>query len=288
MLFRSNLSDAIRTDVIDVVSPTDNENGTVSEESKPDMFKDIGIAAFWDKPMSINKTGNWRVLNPKYVTKQAPCTSNCPAGTDVRMFVDQAAEKKFEEAFRTIYKHNPFPPTCGRVCPHFCQQNCNRAEFDGDVNIGAIERFLGDRGITDDVKPFDIKHDEKVAVVGSGPAGLTAALRLCEQGYKTKVFEALPKAGGMMRVGIPGFRLPQDVLDNEISMIEKQGVEIVLNKKVKISEIARDFDAVIVAAGSHIGSSMKIPNEDLALEGLQFLHEFKMNEIGRASCRERV
>ena len=227
--------------------------------------------------MSINETINWGALTPVYVTKQAPCTAHCPAGTDVRLFIKLASEKKFAEAYKTIYQFNPFPSTCGRVCPHFCQQNCNRAELDQCLNIGAIERFLGDYGLKTSVKPHKIKFDEKIAVIGSGPAGLTAALRLREKGYRTTVYEALPQAGGMMRVGIPGFRLPQDILDKEIDMIVRQGVEIILNKRVNIKEIEQDYAVIIVATGSHLGSRMNIPNENFALGGIRFLHDFKMN-----------
>jgi NADPH-dependent glutamate synthase beta subunit-like oxidoreductase len=227
--------------------------------------------------VSITKTVNWKVLTPVYVTKQAPCTANCPAGTDVRLFIKLASEKKFAAAYKTIYQSNPFPSTCGRVCPHFCQQNCNRAELDQNLNIGAVERFLGDYGLKNSIKPHKIKFNEKIAVIGGGPAGLTAALRLREEGYKITVYEALSRAGGMMRVGIPQFRLPQDILDKEINMIVKQGIEIKLNNKVTIKEIEKDYSVIIVATGSHAGIRMGIPNENLALEGIRFLHDFKMN-----------
>ena len=228
--------------------------------------------------MSKNEIENKGGLTPVYVTKQAPCITNCPAGTDVRLFIKLSAEKQFMEAYKTIYRSNPFPSTCGRICPHFCQHNCNRTGLDENLNIGAIERFLGDYGLENPVEPSEIKFSEKIAVIGSGPAGLTAALRLREEGYKTTVYEALPKAGGMMRVGIPEFRLPQDILDKEIAMIARQGVEIIVDKKVTVQEIEKDYSAIIVSIGSHIGSSMDIPNEHLALEGLRFLRDFKLNQ----------
>ena len=199
--------------------------------------------------MSINKAVDWGGVTPVYVTKQAPCMTNCPAGTDVRLFVKLSSEKKFGDAYKTIYQSNPFPSTCGRVCPHFCQQNCNRTELDESLNIGAIERFLGDYCLKNTIKPHEIKFSEKIAVIGSGPAGLTAALRLREGGYRTTAYEAFSRAGGMMRVGIPGFRLPQDILDEEINMIVKQGVEIVLNRKVSIKEIEKGYSVIIVATG---------------------------------------
>ncbi len=250
---------------------------TVKKRISDEEFPEV---PYWTKPMSINKTGNWRVLTPTYVTKNAPCSSNCPAGTDVRGFVKLAGEKKFDEGLELIYEHNPFPSTCGRVCPHFCEQNCNRNELDSGLNIGAIERFLGDR-IDKHLNNVDvpaIKYDKKIAVIGSGPAGLTAALRLREKGYDTTVFEALPYAGGMMRTGIPEFRLPDNVLDKEIERIEKKGVKIILNKKIDIKEIEDEFSAAVVAVGSHVGAKMNIPNENLVLEGIKFLYEFKLNK----------
>jgi 2-oxoacid:acceptor oxidoreductase gamma subunit (pyruvate/2-ketoisovalerate family)/2-oxoacid:acceptor oxidoreductase delta subunit (pyruvate/2-ketoisovalerate family) len=230
----------------------------------------------WNEPMSKNKTGNWRLLTPSYTTKKPPCTHNCPAGTSVREFVKLAGEQKFDEAFDVIYEHNPFPSICGRVCPHFCEQNCNRNELDSGLNIGAIERFVGDRKLDLDIRQAPVKFNKKVAVIGSGPAGLTAALRLRKKGYPTTVFEALPQAGGMMRTGIPKFRLPDNILDKEIEQIEKAGVEIVLNKRATIEALSNEFDVVITAVGSHVGSTMHMDNENLVIEGISFLREFKL------------
>jgi 2-oxoacid:acceptor oxidoreductase gamma subunit (pyruvate/2-ketoisovalerate family)/2-oxoacid:acceptor oxidoreductase delta subunit (pyruvate/2-ketoisovalerate family) len=244
-----------------------------AENGKP--IEDLSSPS-WVQPMSINKTGNWRVLTPTYITKTPPCTSNCPAGTDVREFVNLATKEKFDEAFDKIYSRNPFPSICGRVCPHFCEQNCNRKEVDDGLNIGAIERFLGDRQFDRKIEKVPLTRKEKIAVIGAGPAGLTTALRLVENGYDTTVFEALPYAGGMMRTGIPEFRLPKNVLDSEISSIEKRGVKIVLNKKVTIDELSGDFSAIVAAVGSHIESTMRIENEDLVIEGISFLRKFKL------------
>ena len=240
-------------------------------------IKDLPKYPEWYGPMSKNKTGNWRVLTPEYHTNAAPCSLNCPAGTAVREFVDLANKKSFEEGFKLILEHNPFPAICGRVCPHYCEQNCNRKDYDESLNIGSIERFLGDRNKDYKPTPVEITKKEKIAVIGGGPAGLTAALRLRNMGYRVTVFEALPKAGGMMRAGIPKFRLPDEVLDREIKRIEDSGVEIITNKKVTVKELENDFDAVIVAVGSHKGYTMGMKNEELALDGIDFLREFKLN-----------
>jgi 2-oxoacid:acceptor oxidoreductase gamma subunit (pyruvate/2-ketoisovalerate family)/2-oxoacid:acceptor oxidoreductase delta subunit (pyruvate/2-ketoisovalerate family) len=237
-------------------------------------YPDLDTPA-WGEPMSKNKTGNWRLETPAYLNKRPPCNSNCPAGTDVREFVKLAGQRKYEQALQVIYQHNPFPSVCGRVCPHFCEQNCNRNELDSGVNIGAIERFLG-KSFSTLPRRSPIRYAERVAVIGSGPAGLTAALRLREMGYPVTVFEAMPEAGGMMRAGIPAFRLPDAALDHEIERIQQAGVEIVLNKRVAADELRGRFEAVIVAAGAHIGSAMHIEGEHLALEGLTFLRDVKL------------
>lgn len=236
-------------------------------------------APYWSMPLSKNKTGNWRVVTPHYADRRPPCNHNCPAGTDVRRFVRLVAEQQYDAALQVIYEHNPFPGVCGRVCPHFCEQSCNRNELDGGLNIGAIERFLGDHALTmaTEPAPVPVTQKEKIAVIGAGPAGLTAALRLCEKGYAVTVFEALPQAGGMMRSGIPKFRLPDEVLDTEIWQIEQKGVRIECNRKVTVEELAPDFSAVITAVGSHIGASLQMDGEEtLSLDGIRFLRDFKL------------
>lgn len=241
---------------------------------QPTVYPDLDSPA-WSEPMSKNKTGNWRLDTPVYLNKRPPCNSHCPAGTDVREFVKLSGQRKYEQALQVIYQHNPFPSVCGRVCPHFCEQNCNRNELDSGVNIGAIERFLG-KSYSTLPRRVPVRYAERVAVIGSGPAGLTAALRLRERGYPVTVFEAMPQAGGMMRAGIPRFRLPDEALDHEIERIRHAGVDIVLNQRVAVEELRGRFEAVIVAAGAHIGSSMHIEGEHLALEGLTFLRDVKL------------
>lgn len=260
-------------DLIDDQFQPEVKDKQVPANSTPDSK-----VPFWDKPMSNNKTGNWRVIAPIFENREAPCSDNCPAGTEVRKFIQLSSEGKFEESYQTIYKHNPFPAICGRVCPHFCQQNCNRIVFDDKVNIGAIERFIGDQHASYPTKPEPVIHPEKIAVVGSGPAGLTAALRLRNLGYAVTVFEAMPKAGGMMRSGIPVFRLPADVIDAEVEKIRRQGVEIITNKKVTIHELDGDFNAIITAVGSHIGTGLRLENEDGAIDGIEFLRALNIDK----------
>lgn len=266
-----NLNEFLNTTKIDE-NPVDDDFLKSVGEPEIDKFSE----PYWSQPMSLNKTGNWRVLTPEYTTKLAPCSSNCPAGTDVREFIKLSGEGKFEDAVEIIYKHNPFPAVCGRVCPHFCEQACNRNELDEGVNIGAVERFLGDRFRNTLPEKTPIRYEEKIGVIGGGPAGLTAALQLRRRGYDVTVFEAAPQAGGMMRTGIPKFRLPDVVLDEEIERIRREGVKIVTDKKMKISDLEDEFAAAIVAVGSHIGSKMHVENEDQIIDGIDFLYDFKL------------
>ncbi len=247
-----------------------SSNGASTTSSIPSV-------PFWDQPSDINKTGDWRIVRPVYETREAPCIANCPAGTDVRLFIKQAANNEFDNAWDTIQTHNPFPSACGRVCPHFCQQNCNRKDYDDYLNIGAIERYIGDQGLTHKPTVAKITHKEKIAVIGSGPAGLTAALRLRQKGYRTVVYEALPWAGGMMRTGIPEFRLPENILDQEIDLIKAQGVEIKLNSKVCVKDIESEYDAVVAAVGSHESVKMELENEEMIIDGISFLRKQKLD-----------
>lgn len=245
------------------------------DQAPPEGVPDIPA---WFKPLSVNKTGNWRVMTPVYADRTPPCNDRCPAGTDVRGFVKLATQHNFKEAYETILAHNPFPGVCGRVCPHFCEQHCNRNALDGSVNIGAVERFLADQARDSASEPVPIVFERQIAVIGAGPAGLTAALRLRQKGYPVKVFEALPQAGGMMRTGIPKFRLPDDVLDREIQRILDQGVALELNRKVQLRELATSYSAVITAVGSHVGMELGIQgNAEAVKEGIGFLREFKLN-----------
>lgn len=233
-------------------------------------------APFWSTPMSENKTGNWRLLTPSYSEQTPPCNATCPAGTDVRQFVRLAGERKFSAAFESLYQTNPFPAVCGRVCPHFCEQNCNRNDVDEGLNVGAIERFLGDHYDDLPAEAMPVRYSEKVAVIGSGPAGLTAAVQLRRRGYAVDVYEAEARPGGMMRTGIPIFRLPDAVLDREIDRIRRQGVRIICNRRVRLEELDVQYAAIITAAGSHQGTQLDLGENDGITEGLTFLRNFKM------------
>lgn len=209
-----------------------------------------------------NETGSWRTERPVYVSMLPPCNKACPAGENVQAWLYHAEEGDYEAAWREIMVNNPLPATMGRVCYHPCQTACNRGQMDEAVGINAIERFLGDKAIeegwnvTIDAAPTG-KH---VLVVGAGPSGLSAAYHLRRLGHEVTVKEAGPMAGGMMRFGIPKYRLPREVLDAEIKRIEDLGVCFEFNAKVEnVDDVADDFDAVFLAVGAHIGRHADIP-----------------------------
>jgi heterodisulfide reductase subunit A-like polyferredoxin len=218
----------------------------------------------------------------------APCREACPIHQRAQGYVALIAEGRFADAYRTIHEDNPFPSICGRVCNHRCEEACNRAQIDAPVNIMALKRFVADWAAehpaeVEAVLSEAAKEDaapplagQRVAVIGSGPAGLTCALDLVRRGCAATVFEALPVAGGMMRVGVPAHRLPPDVVQREIDRITAQGVELHLNHRVKDAEaLLEEYDAVFVAVGAHAGVKLPIPGADLpeVLLGTDFLRE---------------
>ncbi|MEA3407766.1 MAG: FAD-dependent oxidoreductase [Chloroflexota bacterium] len=214
---------------------------------------------------------------------RAPCVNACPAGVDVPSYVSLVSQGKYAEALEIHRKRNPFALVCGRVCPAFCENRCRRGTLDEPVAIRHIKRFMADHEIKEPWTPPQLEpdKDEKVAVIGAGPAGLTAALRLAQWGYEVTVHEALPVAGGMMAVGIPEYRLPRDILQIEIDNIKRAGVEIVLNselgKDFTLDDLLEDqgYNAVVLAVGAHVSRSLRIPGEDLegVWGGTEFLKD---------------
>ena len=202
-----------------------------------------------------NKTGTWRTERPVYVDRMPPCNTACPAGENIRAWLYEAEEggDGYERAWRKIMEENPFPAIMGRVCYHSCETACNRATLDEAVGINEVERFLGDLAIE---RGWSVSIDaattgKRVLVVGAGPCGLSAAYHLARLGHDVTVRDAGPSAGGMMRFGIPRYRLPREILDAEIARIEALGVRIELDTHVTDALGAMNddgFDAVFVAS----------------------------------------
>ncbi|MGZ5354959.1 MAG: NAD(P)-binding protein [Solirubrobacterales bacterium] len=233
-----------------------------------------------DKPFAItldvgsslaNKTGSWRTERAQYVNRMAPCGHACPAGEDVQAWLYEAEEggEGYERAWRKIIEDNPFPAIMGRVCYHPCETACNRAELDESVGINSVERFLGDEAIAKGwrFEPPAEESGKRVLVVGAGPSGMSAAYHLRRLGHAVTIYEAGPMVGGMMRFGIPTYRLPRDVLDAEAQRILDMGVELELSRKVtNVEKSMREggFDAAFLAVGAHIGKRAYVPAGEAA------------------------
>jgi 2-oxoacid:acceptor oxidoreductase delta subunit (pyruvate/2-ketoisovalerate family) len=225
-----------------------------------------------DKPFAItldvgsslaNRTGSWRTARPVYVDRLPPCNGACPAGENIQGWLYHAEAGDYEAAWRVLVQDNPMPAVMGRVCYHPCEGACNRGQLDESVGINAVERFLGDEAIRRGwaFDPPAAASGKRVLVVGAGPSGLSAAYHLRRLGHEVKIVEAGPMAGGMMRFGIPQYRLPRDVLDAEVRRIADLGVEIELGRKVDDirAEMAKGFDAAFLAVGAHIAKRAYIP-----------------------------
>jgi NADPH-dependent glutamate synthase beta subunit-like oxidoreductase/Pyruvate/2-oxoacid:ferredoxin oxidoreductase delta subunit len=240
-----------------------------------------------------NKTGSWRFLRPRYEEKTSPCSASCPVGEDIARIQMLTAQGLFKEAWEVILLENPLPGVCGRVCFHPCETVCNRIEFDSGIAIHTIERFLADTAARYDLKPVMESappRKEKIAIVGAGPAGLSAAWFLNQLGYSCDVFEASEEPGGILRWGIPQYRLPLTVLKSEIARIVKAGAaSTIINTGVKagadfLKNAKGKYDAVFVGAGYGRSTDLKIPGEDLAgvEDGLKFLAEIRRG--GTPAC----
>ncbi|MHB9033108.1 MAG: FAD-dependent oxidoreductase [Anaerolineae bacterium] len=219
---------------------------------------------------------------------RAPCANACPAGVDVPSYLSLVSEGKYAEGLEIHRKRNPFALVCGRVCPAFCEKRCRRGDLDQPIAIRQVKRFMADQELANPWVPPQLEpaKNAKVAVVGAGPSGLTAALRLSQWGYKVTVFDALPVAGGMMAVGIPEYRLPRDILQAEIDNVKRAGAEFKLNTRLGTDFTVDDlmnrdqFSSVIIAIGAQQSRALRIEGEDKegVWGGTDFLRRVALGE----------
>ncbi|HPX17735.1 MAG TPA: NADH-quinone oxidoreductase subunit NuoF [Deltaproteobacteria bacterium] len=215
---------------------------------------------------------------------KSPCQHACPIEMDVPAYIALIRAGRLEDAYRVMKRTNPFPGVCGRVCPQFCASKCRRGQLDDPMAIAWLKRYIADNGKKPVVEPVPVTRKEKIAIIGAGPAGLTAAQDLAKRGYKVTVFEELPYAGGMMRYAIPEYRLPRDVIEEEVKDIEALGVEIKtgcrVGKDISFDSLRKDYDIVVLAVGAHKSWKLGVEGEDLkgVWGATEFLREVNLGK----------
>ena len=226
----------------------------------------------------IFKTGTWSSIRPRFSEKISPCRAACPTGNNIGAAARVLADGDYDRALAAFLEETPLPGSCGRVCYHPCQLTCNRRDQDGWVNIRALERAAADYGKATPTKLSDAGKDKPVAIVGSGPAGLSCAYHLSRMGHPVTIYEAADRPGGLLARGIPGFRLPDKVLKKDLDRIWSLGVSLKTGVKVdkaQLDELAQSYEALFLSSGADEHQELGIPGEDLdgVLRGLAFLRD---------------
>ncbi|MBW1676175.1 MAG: FAD-dependent oxidoreductase [Deltaproteobacteria bacterium] len=223
---------------------------------------------------------------------KAPCQHACPAEMDVASYVALVRAERFDDAYKVLLKSNPFPSVCGRVCNHRCETKCRRATLDEPISIKNLKRFITDSGQRPQIEKVPVTREEKIAVIGAGPSGITAARELALRGYAVTVFESLPEAGGMLRWGIPAYRLPRDILQGEIDNVVALGVELRCGARVgediSWDTIKKDFDCIYMATGAQRSEALGAEGENLkGVDGaVEFLRDVNLGT--KTSVGKRV
>jgi len=255
----------------------------------PDLVHGVPPVSVSSTTTLVNKTGSWKYIRPIYRDRVAPCNEGCPVGIDIEGYMNLLREGRREEAVELLLRENPMPAVTGRVCYHPCENACNRRQYDEAVGIRAVERMLGDMALTAPPAQVTGARTGAIAIIGSGPAGLGCAYHLARMGYGVTIFEAAPEAGGILRLGIPDYRLPAEILAGEIDRIRTMGVEIRCGVRVGSdlpwSELD-EFDAVFLATGAHNSRSLGLAGENSPgiQPGLEFLRRVSLGqrpEVGR-------
>ncbi len=263
--------------------------GGKPEEAPPDGRTPVEpLAAHLAGPPTGLKTGTWRTQMPHYTEQLAPCSAWCPAGNQVIEFVQAVAREGAGAAAAILVRTTPFAGVCGRVCPAPCMEGCNRTEFDGAVNIRGLERWIADHAepLPPPSEPDAIPR--RLAVVGGGPAGLSAAWHLARHGHRVTILEGERELGGVLRTGIPTYRLPREVLDTEIARILALGVETRCGEfldRERVAALTAEYDGVVLATGLQKLRALDVPGADLegVEQGIRFLHRINLEGGARLS-----
>ena len=240
------------------------------------------IDASSDEVLDMRRTALNLLLSEHSGDCEAPCTMACPAHANVEEYVRAGRKGEFLESLKIIKERIPLPMSIGRVCPRFCEKECRRNVYGKPVAINEFKRLAADLYYDTYMEELPPETGKKVAIVGAGPAGLSAAYYLRRNGVAATIFEAMPKAGGMLRYGIPEYRLPKAILDRELAHFEKMGVKFVFNRKLgenlQLEELEKEFDAVAIAVGCWKASGMRCEGEELVTQGIDFLRNVAMND----------
>ena len=258
-------------------------------------YREMPLCAMSIADMTYNFTGSWRNVRPYYDSKVSPCRLGCPTAENIQRYIFLVTEKDYEQAWRTIIESNPMPSVTGRVCFHPCMEKCTRKDFDQAISIPAIERSIGDMGLDHPkwAKKVRATKKETIAVVGAGPAGLSCAFYMARQGYPVTIFEADSACGGMLRWGIPEYRLPNDLLDRVIGSILESGpitvkTRAALGREVTLERLEKEYSAVFIGVGLTRSRPMGVAGEDGpgVEHGLEFLR--RVNGGEKVDCGKKV
>lgn len=244
--------------------------------------------------MLHNKTGSWRTIKPVFENKTPACQNACPAGNDIEGWIKLLQQGEYEKAYWHLKREEPFPSILGRVCFRFCEESCNRVPLDDCVSISALERFIGDRGAPSVPHPdLPVYNGKSMAVVGSGPAGMSAAYFGRLLGFRVVIFEKLQVMGGILRVGIPGYRLPREVIAAEFEKLAAMGIELrpgtAIGEGSSLAELSDTYDYIFLATGAHGSRKLDIDGEDEShriMSGLEMLRRVALGE--EVACGKRV
>lgn len=233
----------------------------------PDLIKDTVRYSRGNDPSLANKTGEWRFLTPEDGGGISPCRQSCPLNNEIPLWLELVKRNNWEEAWAIMRRNNPFPALTGYVCFQSCTENCNRGELDQEIDIRGIEKAIGEWRLNNyerTIRPKEFK--DRVAVIGSGPAGMSCAYYLTEAEYEVTVFERSAKIGGMFALGIPEYRLPRKVLDKELEILRDEGIKFVtgcsIGKDLQLAELYNEYSEVFVATGAWIPRKSAVPGED--------------------------